>query len=76
VDSIIQTDEQADTATLRAAMISWRMAHGWRPSTREVATLCGIGMSGAWRLMNRMVLSVPIAYDQHSRTWYDVTLRD
>lgn len=65
----------ADSVSTRAAAVIWRMAHGWRPTTREVAALCGIGMGGAWALMARMARGVPIALGEDKR-WYDITLHN
>ena len=71
--STIQQEETADTISTRAAIVVWRMAHGWRPTTREVAALCGIGMGGAWAMMARIRRGVPIALGCDKR-WYDITL--
>ena len=68
-------EADTDTVSTRAAAVIWRMAHGWRPTTREVAALCGIGMGGAWALMARMSRGVPIALGDDKR-WYDLTLCD
>ena len=64
-----------DSISTRAAAVVWRMAHGWRPTTREVAALCGIGMGGAWAMMARISRGVPIALGEDKR-WYDLTLHD
>ena len=67
------TDEMADTISTRAAIVVWRIGRGWRPTTREVAALCGIGMGGAWAMMARISRGVPIALGCDKR-WYDITL--
>jgi hypothetical protein len=68
-------DDALDTASERAAAVSWRIAHGWQPTTRDVATLTGLTINGAWRLMNRMQRSVPIYLDG-DRRWRDLVGHD
>ena len=53
----------AETATERTAIVVYKLMLGWQPTTRDVATLCHVGDSGAWRLLSRISLTVPIYLD-------------
>lgn len=71
----VNDTEMIDSISTRSAAVVWRMAHGWRPTTREVAALVGLSMGGAWAMMARMSRGVPIALGSDKR-WYDLTLHD
>ena len=48
------------TTTERTARIVYRLMLGWQPRTQEVACVCNLSNSGAWRLMSRISLEVPV----------------
>ena len=57
------------TAQERAALAIWLFMDGWRPTTREVAERCGMGMSGAWMMLRNTAKIIPILQDEAGR-WY------
>ncbi len=57
-------EREIDTATLRAAAVTYRLMLGWTPKTIEVAEYCGIGIAGAWALLVRISDVVPIYQDR------------
>lgn len=52
------------TTTERTARIVYRLMLGWQPRTQEVACVCNLSNSGAWRLMSRISLEVPVYLDE------------
>ncbi len=53
------------TSQQRAAKVSWALATSRRGlRTRDVAELCGLTMHGAWTLLARLSLSLPIYQDE------------
>lgn len=70
------SSDELDTASERAAAVSWRIAHGWEPTTRDVATLTGLSMAGAWRLMMRLSRAIPLHLDTQTKRWHDFTRRN
>ncbi len=55
--------EEIDTATERAARLVYLMMRGWTPTTPEVAVRCNLSYSGAWRLLSRISIEVPVFLD-------------
>ena len=54
---------EPDTITERAALVTWRLAHGESMQTRDIAEMTGLGMAGAWILMVRLSRAIPIYQD-------------
>jgi len=52
-----------DTITERAALVTWHLCHGEAMQTRDIASLTGLGMAGAWVLMQRLSRAIPIYQD-------------
>jgi hypothetical protein len=66
-------EDRAHGVSLRSALVVWRMARGWRPTTREVAECTGLQVNSAWALMSRLAGGLPIVLGDDSR-WRDITL--
>ena len=66
-------DGEILTATERSARVVYKMMMGWTPTTREVTEACRYeDDSGAWYLMCRISLEVPVYLDDDHR-WRIVT---
>lgn len=68
----LDTDYEIATATMRTALVVWRMALGWQPTTDDIARKFGMSRQGAGELMKRISGIVPICADdihgnQHNR---------
>ena len=66
---------EPDTITERAALVTWHLAHGEAMQTRDVANLTGLGMAGAWILMQRLSRAIPIYQDDRG-FWIVCTCRE
>lgn len=60
-------DSELNGATERTARVVYRMMLGWQPTTREVAQRCNLTDSGAWYLLARISLEVPVYLDEDHR---------
>lgn len=62
------------TAQERAALLGWLFAHGWQPTTRQVATRLGLTWSGASSLLEQAARVIPIARDDSvsEAYWYSI----
>jgi hypothetical protein len=58
---------EIDTITVRAALITWHLAHGETMQTRDVAEMTGLTMTGAYLLMTRLSRAIPIYQDDQDR---------
>ena len=59
-----------DTVTVRAALGAIRVMDAdrpWTPTTEEVAAYLRMTPSGAWRLMARLSVKLPIRQDEERR---------
>ena len=54
---------EPDTITERAALVTWHLCHGEAMQTRQIAEITGLGMAGAWVLMQRLSRVIPIYQD-------------
>ena len=62
-------EREIDTATLRVALVVYKLDRGWTPTTRQVAELCNISREGAWMLLCRMSDVVPVGQDEDGQ-WF------
>ena len=58
------SEDQDFTPQERAALVTWRLAHGEGMQTRDVAELTGLTMVGAWYMMQRLARVIPIYQDE------------
>ncbi len=61
-----------DTVTVRAALVAIRVmdeAHPWTPTTQEVAAYLRMSANGAYRMMARLSVKLPIAQDRQTGRW-------
>ena len=58
----------------RAALLAWAFAHGWQPTTRQVADKMGLTYHGAWFLLERLARVLPITRDDSvgEAYWYSM----
>jgi len=73
-EAMMDDELRPDSAHRRSGAVAWRMAHGWTPTTRQVATMCGLSMGGAWKMMNEMSTEIPITLGP-DRRWRDITIK-
>ena len=52
--------ENEYVATERAALLGYKFAQGARLTTMEVAVICGLTHSGAWRILDKMSRVLPL----------------
>lgn len=57
----------ATTPTERIAVVVWRLAAGYRPTTAEIAVSAGISRSGAWEMMSRLSRVLPVCQVRNGR---------
>jgi hypothetical protein len=62
-------EREIDTATLRVAIVTWKIFSGWTPTTRDVAELCSMADNGAWAMLVRMSDVLPIYLDREDFRW-------
>ena len=58
------------TATIRAALVGYRMALGWQPTTDDIARKFCMTRQGAGDLMKRISAIVPIYQDDMHSNQY------
>jgi len=52
-----------ETPSERVALVVWHLMRGQKLTTRSVATLTGLPMPSAWRMMARLSRVVPVYQD-------------
>lgn len=62
-------EREIDTATLRVAIVTWKILCGWTPTTREVAELCSFEHNSAWTMLSNMSEVLPIYLDMDDLRW-------
>jgi hypothetical protein len=55
-----------DTPSERVAVVVWALMHGQRLTTRQVATLSGLSVQGAFGLMCRISRVLPLYQDEQN----------
>lgn len=53
----------------RTAIVVWSLAHGRSLSTSDVARICNITQTGAYLLLNKIALVLPIYTDTDHKTY-------
>ena len=62
-------EREIDTVTLRVAFVTWKIALGWTPTTKEVAELCLFEHHSAWTMLSNMSDVLPIYLDKSDLRW-------
>jgi hypothetical protein len=58
-------DPEDYLTTERIGLISWWLADGETPTTRQVADRLGISYAGAWSMLQKLARVLPICYDEN-----------
>lgn len=61
-----------DVAQERAAVISWKLAHGERLTTSQIAALCSTTRQAAWHMMSHLSRILPIHLNDDDQ-WQEFT---